>query len=65
MASLPEDTATMLASYDNIIKTKGRKPRRNAPNLVISPDQPIADGLMDTAEQTLARFITAALDANW
>ena len=65
MAELLKDAATMINSHDDIIKPKGRKPRRNAPSLVPSPDQSIADGLMDTAEQTLARFITASLDANW
>ena len=65
MAELLKDAATMINSHDDIIRPKGRKPRRNAPSLVPSPDQSIADGLMDTAEQTLARFITASLDANW
>lgn len=53
MTELLKDAATMINSHDDIIKPKGRKPRRNAPNLVPSPDQSIADGLMDTAEQTL------------
>lgn len=65
MAELLKDAATMINSHDSIIKPKGRKTRQNAPTPVVSPDQAIADGLMDTAEQTLARFITAALDANW
>lgn len=65
MEELLKDAATMIASYDDITKPKGRKPRRNTPTPIVSPDQSIADGLMDTAEQTLARFITAALVANW